>query len=582
DAEKKLWLGLMETGIWRRENADQWSRVSVRPDRPDCSPTILQRDADGGLWVTCREDGSLAHFADGRAEVFRPDRGPNVGPVGLVRPDAHGVTFGGEFGLSLYDRNGFHTLRTERVPELSFVTGVVEAEGRTWVQAQGGILRFDTADLERALVDPDAHPTFDLFDREDGLPGDAQQDTGINTAQSGPDGKLWFITNRGMVWIDPQHLYRNTVPPPVAIRSVTVGGRTETSPTDMHLAAGTSSLQIDYAALSFVEPRRVRFRYKLEGVDADWVDPGARRQAFYTRLGPGDYRFHVTASNNDGVWNTAGASLAFSIPPTFVQSRWFLALCLVAGALALWALYGLRLRQVSTRIRERLEERIAERERIARELHDTLLQGFQGVMLHVRSVGEQIPKDLPAQALLSGVLERAEDVLVEGRDRVRNLRAAAGKGDLAQSLAGARSWHRHDPGIRFQVTVEGSPRALHPIVEEEVRRIGEEAISNAFQHARAANIDAGIAYDRHELVLRVQDDGVGIDASLLGGNGKEGHFGLTGMRERAEKIRGEIRFESRRGAGTEIQLTVPARVAYADSAPRRFGFTLGRRSKDRD
>ena len=575
DAQNKLWLGLMESGVWRRDS-DQWSHVSVRPDRPNCSPSILARDSAQGIWVTCREDGSLARFADGRAQVFRPDDGPNVGPVGLIQPDSRGMVFGGEFGLSRYDQGGFHTLRTERIPELSFVTGIIEAEGRTWVHTQSGILRFDTAELERALLDPDTHPHFDFFNRDDGLPGDTQQDTGINTALAGPDGKLWFITNRGVVWIDPHRMAFNPVPPPVAIRSVIAAGRTYTWPADVDLAAGTSNLQIDYAALSFVEPRRVQFRYKLDGVDNDWVDPGARRQAFYTKLGPGDYRFHVTASNNDGVWNTAGATFAFSIPPTFIQSKLFFALGLIATSLALWALYALRLRQVSVRIRERLEERMAERERIARELHDTLLQGFQGVMLHVRSVGEQIPAHLPAQALLSGVLDRAEGVLVEGRDRVRNLRAVSAKGDLAQALAAARSWHVPDPSVKFQVTVEGTPRALHPIVEEEVCRIGEEAISNAFQHARAGNIDVVIAYARSELALRVQDDGIGIDASLLDGSGKEGHFGLTGMRERAEKIRAEIRFESRRGAGTEVRLTVPARVAYADPTPRWFGFALGR------
>ncbi len=581
DTGNTLWLGLMQSGIWRRDN-DQWSHVSIRPDRPDCSPSILQRDGESALWVTCRDDGSLARFSDGRAKVFRPDEGPRIGPVGLIQPDSRGVIFGGEFGLSRYDHGAFHTLRTERIAELSFVTGIVEADGQTWVQTQSGILRFDTAALESALVDDGAHPHFDFFDREDGLPGDAQQDTGINTAQSGPDGKLWFITNRGVVWIDPRAIYRNKVPPPVAIRSITVAGKTLPFPAEMHLDAGTSSLEIDYAALSFVEPRRVRFRYKLEGVDADWVDPGTRRQAFYTKLGPGDYRFHVAASNNDGVWNDSGASLAFSIPPTFVQSKWFFGLCIVAIALVLWVLYALRLRQVSTRIRERLEERVAERERIARELHDTLLQGFQGVMLHVRSVGELIPAHLPAQALLSGALQRAEDVLVEGRDRVRDLRAVAAKGDLAESLAAARSWQVPDPAVRFQVTVEGARRALHPIVEEEVCRIGEEAISNAFQHAQASNIDVGITYGRSDLVLRVQDDGVGTSASLLARSGKEGHFGLTGMRERADKIRAEIRFESRRGAGTEVRLTVPARVAYADSTPRWFGLLFGRKLQHQD
>jgi hypothetical protein len=227
---------------------------------------------------------------------------------------------------------------------------------------------------------------------KDGLPGPPQQN-GTRDLVRGGDGRIWLLTLEGVAWIDPARIARNALPPPVSIRALTVNGQVRRDPRDLTLPKGASKLQIDYTALSLSIPERVRFRYRLDGVDKDWVEAGGRRQAFYTNLKPGRYRFQVVAANNDGVWNDKGAVLAFEIPPTFVQTSLFRTLCVLALIGLLWGLYALRLRQVSDRIHGRLQDRMAERERIARELHDTLLQGIQGLMLRLQSVADQIPAD---------------------------------------------------------------------------------------------------------------------------------------------------------------------------------------------
>ncbi|HEY0301853.1 MAG TPA: triple tyrosine motif-containing protein, partial [Rhizomicrobium sp.] len=311
-------------------------------------------------------------------------------------------------------------------------------------------------------------------------------------------------------------------------------------------------------------PERVRFRYRLEGVDDAWIDPIDRRQAFYTNLGPGEYRFRVIAANNDGVWNGKGATLTFSIPPTFVQTKWFALLCVLAGLVVLWLLYSLRLQQVAARIRGRMEERLSERERIARELHDTLLQGFQGLVLRFQAVADRIPAGEPLRRMMEDVLERADEIIVEGRDRVRNLRARDEDDDLSRVLAATVEKLAPDSTVGFRLTSEGTPRAIHAVVRDEISKIGQEAVFNAIQHAEAKSIEIAVVYKRSELRVVIRDNGKGIDPHILGRGGREGHYGLIGMRERAKQIRAAFTLSSRPGAGTEIVLTVPASIAFTD------------------
>ena len=324
----------------------------------------------------------------------------------------------------------------------------------------------------------------------------------------------------------------------------------------------TKNLRIEYTAGSLTIPERVRFRYRLDGFDNEWQDAGGRREVFYTNLAPGEYSFHVTASNNDGVWNPIAASLRFTIIPAFYQTTWFRVLCGCVCLILLWLLYDFRMRQIRAKVRGRLEERLAERERIARDLHDTLLQGVEGLVLRFQAVANRIPRREPARALMERALERADQVLDEGRDRVMNLRATAGDmGELTQVLAAAGKQLALVHPAEFTATIEGVPRDLHPIVREELLLVGREALANAFRHARAGRIEAEVSYRETALKVRVRDDGLGIDPEVLE-RGRPGHWGLLGMRERARNIRANLRVWSEPGAGTEVELWLPAKLAY--------------------
>jgi signal transduction histidine kinase len=361
---------------------------------------------------------------------------------------------------------------------------------------------------------------------------------------------------------------QDAAPPPVVIRAITVDGRRYSDPSHLRLPTGAADLQIDFTAPSLSAPERITFRYKLDGVDGGWVDPGSRRQAFYTKLPPGNYRFHVIAANKDGVWNRQGATLSLELPPTFLQSWAFKLLCAAAAALVLWFLYALRMRQVAERVSQRLEARRSERERIARELHDTLLQGLQGLILRFHSIARRIPDTDPARPLMEQALNEADGILIESRDHVRELRSHDSVANFTQVFGDAAAKANLEPRTRLDVVTHGPARELHPIVRDEITRIAEQAIQNVAQHAQAANLEISIAYERSRLNLTIVDDGVGIPAEILRRGGREGHFGLVGLRERAHRIHGSLTLTSEPGSGTRLTLSVPAGVAYAAAAQR--------------
>jgi signal transduction histidine kinase len=312
-----------------------------------------------------------------------------------------------------------------------------------------------------------------------------------------------------------------------------------------------------------VVPQKIRFQYRLEGRDDAWQDAGTRRQAFYTDLPPGRYRFRVKASNSDGVWNDAGASLDFEIVPTFYQTAWFAALCVALFAAALYGFYLARLHQVANRVRERLAAKNTERERIARDLHDTLLQSTQGLILRFQAATNEIAEDSPTRQKLELALDRADEVLAEGRDRVLDLRVAAESlRDLPQAFASAGDELARGESVAFRILVEGRPRELVRRVNDEAYSIGREALINAFRHAQAQSIEVQLIYGDDEFSIRVRDDGVGIDTDAPQAGSRPGHWGLPGMRERAKQIDAKFAIWSRTGAGTEMELSVPAAVAY--------------------
>ena len=332
-------------------------------------------------------------------------------------------------------------------------------------------------------------------------------------------------------------------------------------------------LEIGYTALSIAAPEKLRFRYMLEGRDHEWTDAGTRRQAFYNDLHPGDYRFLVSASRNNGAWNQAGASLDFRVAAAYYQTLGFQAACLLAFVITLAMLYQFRLRQIARRFRIRTEERVSERTRIARDLHDTLLQSLQALLLNFHSITYMLP-NRPAEArdALESAIEHARQAITEGRNAVEGLRSSSHEGgDLQATLGqlGSELAANNEPAPDFQVSVQGMIRSLAPIVGDEIGRIAIEAVRNAFLHARAQRIEVEICYDARELRLRVRDNGKGIDPKILQ-DARDGHYGITGMYERAKLAGGKLVFWSELGSGTEVELTIPASHAYAkgsDSRP---------------
>ena len=564
-----MWVSVVRKGVFRFSDG-QWSVPDAVPREP---AIVITAQAQGPLWFGY-PDNRIARLEGRDVQLFDSTHGLNVGHITAIYAQGKQVWVGGELGFARFDGTRFVPVLSASSNPFTGVSGIVGTDsGDLWLNAIGGIAHIPAQEVERIIRDPRYRVRYDTLDSLDGVSGSPVQLRPLPSALQTTDGRVWFVMSDGLVWIDPTHLIRNTLVPPVTIWSVSSGGRQYPNlGADLRLPVHTTSLQIDYTAGSLTIPERVRFRYKLEGSDRDWQDVGNRREALYTNLGPGRYSFRVIASNNDGVWNNTGTSANFTITPAFYQTKWFYTLCALLCLGILFVLYELRVRQVAAQVRGRLEARLAERERIARELHDTLLQGIQGLIWRFQAVADRIPEHEPSRELMEQSLERADQVLGESRDRVKDLRALGSDvADLPQALAAEGEQFALAHPAQFRASVEGVHRHLHPIVREEVLLIAREALWNAFRYAGAQHIEAEVSYTDAALQVRIRDDGQGISADVLDAGGRSGHFGLLGMRERAAKIRAHLTIWSKPGAGTEVDLRVPADVAYrrSQNAPRR-------------
>jgi signal transduction histidine kinase len=422
-------------------------------------------------------------------------------------------------------------------------------------------------------ADPKRKIQTSAFDSSDGVTTHAGVfNFGPRVAKTA-DGKLWISPTERVMVIDPDHLARNNLPPPVHIEQITADGKTYMPAPHgrVQLPARVRDLTIDYTGLSFAVPEKVHFRYKLDGQDRGWREVINDRRAQYTNLAPGPYLFRVIACNNSGVWNEQGDTLQFSVAPAYYQTNWFRALCAVFILALLWAAYQSRVRQLHREFALTLDARVGERTRIARELHDTLLQSVQGLLLQLEVVSQlQLDRPVEAKQRLDKTIERAAKAITEGRDAVQGLRESTTQSnDLARAVNSLGEQLAADPANQvtpaFRVTVEGEPRDLHPILRDEIYRISAEALRNSFRHAHARQIEVEIRYDDQQFRLRVRDDGKGIDPPVLAAHRRAGHYGLPGMRERAKLIGGNLALWSEVDGGTEVELTVPAATAYSGS-----------------
>ena len=471
-----------------------------------------------------------------------------IGAINTLVKDSRGLLIGGWFGIAEEHDGLILSLSATTYPWMSNVTGIAQDAQDTWIIGAQGVVRARTRDLESAFAHPRQPIPHRIYDFRDGLRGTAMLGGRADIAVGG-DGRVWILTAEGVSFIDPANPVRNTVAPPVHIRQLRAPDGSHPPSDGLVLPGGTRDLQIDYAAPSFTMPDRVRFRYRLEGVDRDWVDPGSRRQAIYTNLGPGHYRFHVIAANNDGVWNRTGAILNFAIQPTFLESPLFALLCLIAVVGLVLLAYAWRMRLVTERMRERLEAGAAERERIARELHDTLLQSFHALLIRFQLVANEFPASAPVRHKMDEALQAADRVMIEGRDRVLMLRSTLGQTSLPEAFEAIAEQLLADSGTRLEVHVEGSPRPVRLNIQDEFYRIGAEAIVNAIRHANAGRIAVSIFFAQDSLRLCVEDDGIGISLGALSEENGSRHFGIRGMKERAENLGATFDLAGERGKG---------------------------------
>ena len=537
----------------------------------------LAADSSGrGLWLGFWQ-GGIAYFEDGgiRRSYSKTD-GLGEGAVYDLRFGPRGTLWAGtEGGLSRIKDGHVSTLTSRNGLPCDAVHWSIEDNDDTvWLQVPCGLVRIAKSELDAWATDPNRIVKTEIFDASDGVRLSPFPGGYTPHVTKSPDGRIWFVVYDGISIIDPHNLATNKLPPPVHIEQVSADGKTYDAASGLRLPALVRNLTFDFVGLSLVAPEKNRYRFKLEGWDRNWRDTVNELRVEYTNLPPKHYKFRVMACNNSGVWNEEGATLDFIIPPAWYQTNWFREACVLAFLAMIWGVYQLRVRQLAYQFNMRLDERVHERTRIARELHDTLLQSFHGLLMNLQTVSRLLSRrPEEAQEKLDSAIEQAEEAIVEGRDAVQGLRASTvQRNDLAlaiSTLGEELATDSTDSSVpAFRVAVEGVSRDLHPILRDEVYRIAAEALRNAFRHARALQIEVEVRYDKQQFWLRVRDDGRGFDSKVPAGQERDGHYGLPGMRERAKIAGGKLTVWSEVGAGTEVELEIPASTAYAKVARR--------------
>jgi len=595
DRAGNLWIANQNVGLIRlsRQNEIQlipWASLGHKVH----GNAMVADPAQGGLWIGFF-DGGVAYFQDGKVRAtYSSADGLGGGIVNGLQLDPDGTLWAATAGgLSRFRDGRFATLTSKNGLPCDAVHWMAQDEAQSfWLYMPCGLVRVERAEMDAWIAavgkDKNAKPTVRtlVFDIIDGVRTRANAGGYTPHAAKAGDGKIWFHSPDGLSVVDPRHLPLNKLAPPVHVQQIIADHKTYAALSggngDLRLPPLIQDLEIDYTALSLVAPEKVHFRFKLEGQDQDWREVVNQREVQYSNLGPGSYRFRVTACNNSGVWNEQGDALDFFIAPAYYQTTWFRFTCVTVLALLLFSLYRLRLRQVAQQFNIRLEERVSERTRIARDLHDTLLQSFHGLLLRFQTVSNLLPPGDHKQRL-DDAIDQAAQAITEGRDAVQGLRSSTVEtNDLASAIRAIGEELAADPTnhnrAAFRVQVECTPRDLHPILRDEVYRIAAEALRNAFNHAQAHQIEVEIRYDERQFRLRVRDDGKGIDTKLLTQDEPPGHFGLRGMRERAELMGGKLTVWSELDSGTEVELSAPASIAYARSPARRFSWFSGKSS----
>ena len=533
---------------------------------------MLAPDPNGGIWIATRK-GDLVQFREGVQRKFPLNpNAKNPAPREIrAQPDSS-VLAAFDEGLVGFREGKVQRMTTKNGLPCDFVISFIQdKEKRWWLYTRCGIVEFSDSELQRWWTNPDAIVQNHVYDTFDGAQPNIPA---FNPADCSPDGRVWFTSGVVVQMVDPSRLSQKALPAQTYIESLVADRKEFEATPNLKVPPNPRDLQIDYTSPTFAVPQKVKFRYRLEGYDRDWHEAGTRRQAFYTDLPPRKYSFQAVACNSDGVCNDTPATLDFSVAPAYYQTYWFRVFCAFLFFALLWAAYQWRLRQLQNQFEMTLDARVGERTRIARDLHDTLLQSFHGLLLRFQTVSVLLPeRPIEAKEKLDSAIDQAAGAITEGRDAVQGLRASTvERNDLALAISTLgeeleNDSSNHRPAM-FRVSVEGEPRELHPILRDEIYKIAAEALRNAFHHSQAKQVEVELRYDDDQFRLRVRDDGKGMDDGALSSHGLEGHYGLRGMRERATLIRGKLAVWSEVDEGTEVELRVPASAAYTTDRKR--------------
>lgn len=566
-----VWAGTLSGGLSELRNG-RFTTYTRADGLPSNSITSIAETSGGTMWFAT--PNGLSSFSGGHWHSLGVREGLPSPIVNCLLTDSADLLWIGTASGLAYAISGQVQVPTAVPASLhEQILGIGEDKlGWLWISTSNHVLRVKRDNLLRnSLSDADVRE----YSLEDGLHGTE----GVKRQQSvfaDPQGKIWFSMNRGISVADPSRANFVSAPAILHMEEASSDGTPLAIAGPIRLTGAHRRLTFAFSALSLSIPERIRYKYKLDGVDESWSRPVIERQVTYNNLGSGNYRFHVVASNSEGLWNGAESELGFKIEPAYWQTWWFRLSGVLAFFLAVLGFVRLRMRALASQMNMRFEERLAERTRIAQELHDTLLQGFLSASMQLHVADDRLPEDSPAKPLLGRVLQLMGRVIDEGRNTVRGLRSPEiDRENLEEELSRIQKDLAISTQSEFRVIVEGASRQLRQVIHDEIYFIGREALANAFRHSGASEIILEIEYSSSHLRVLVRDNGCGVDPQVVSA-GRDGHWGLSGMRERAERIGGKLKVLSMPSAGTEIHLSVPGRLAFEPQSSSRRSLWFSR------
>jgi ligand-binding sensor domain-containing protein/signal transduction histidine kinase len=571
-----VWAGTLNAGVSLFRNG-RFQNFTSADGVPDGSINSILEGTDGTTWFGT--PAGLGVFARGHWQIYGVLQGLPSDNVSCLLEDSKGLMWVGTSHGIAFIQAGVARIPAGLPASLqSEILGLSEDRaGGVWISTASRVLRVDRDRMRSGSLSEDDVREYGLTDGLPSIAGVRRDHSVVTDSQ----GRIWFSRSRGLAMVDPARLASRSVPTWIHIEGISADGNPIDLRNPLRIPSGSRRIAIEYAGLNLSAPDRVRYRFSLDGFDHGSNPPTAGREAFYTNLGPGPYRFRVAASNAQGVWNSSEAILTFDVELAMWQTWWFRTGLVSALALTGVGLYRFRVRQLTMQLKVRFEERMYERNRIACELHDTLMQTIQAskfvadcTLIEHSAIEHSAIENPAGREKMGGALQKLSSwlaqALEEGRTALNSLRTQPSpRNGLAHDFRSVAEEIGIRTGMEIVVAVAGDQKEIHPLVSDEVYRIGYEAIQNACRHSQGSRVEVDLIYGR-DFVLRVLDNGTGIDQELVE-LGKPGHFGLLIMRERAERVHGRLNIVSSPQTGTEIKLLVPGRVGFSErrnSSPR--------------